>query len=218
MKKKPVKNQKKPKKPEKHRAILFDLDGVLVNMPDGHYEALNRALALFGAKIERDEHMQSFNGLPTRKKIEELEKRGRLPTGLREFLNDVKQKHTKEIIPKYCPPDYSKIILLQHLKDRGYKLACCSNSVKETLHLMLKSAHLFGFFDHIIGNDEVKNPKPHPEIYLTAFKKLGVEPHECIIIEDAPPGIESARASGATVLEVRGPEDVNLALFESILN
>ena len=106
--------------PKKYKAILFDLDGVLVNMPDGHYEALNRALSLFGVRIEREEHMRMFNGLPTRKKIEELEKAGRLPKGLKEFINAVKQKHTKEIIPKYCPPDYSKIILLQHLKERGF--------------------------------------------------------------------------------------------------
>ena len=201
----------------KYKAILFYLDGVLVAMPDGHYEALNRALALFGAQIEREEHIRVFNGLPTRKKIEMLEQEGRLPTGLREFLNALKQKHTKEIIPKYCPPDYSKIILLQHLKGRGYKLACCSNSIKETLHLMLKSAHLFNFFDFIIGNDEVRNPKPHPETYLLTFKKLGLKPRECIIVEDAPPGIASAKASGAFVIEVRGPEDVNLALFEEIL-
>lgn len=205
-------------KKDSYKAILFDLDGVLVNMPDGHYEALNRALSIFGAKIERDEHTKTFNGLPTRKKLEMLEEQGRLPRGLREFLNALKQRHTKEIIPRYCPPDYSKILLLQHLKSNGYRLACCSNSTKETLHLMLKSAHLFDFFDLVIGNDEVKNPKPHPETYLIAFEKLGVKPHECIVIEDAPPGIASAKASGATVIEVRGTEDVHLALFEGLLN
>lgn len=199
------------------KAILFDLDGVLVNMPDGHYEALNKALALFGARIDEDEHFSYFNGLPSKKKIDELERQGRIPTGLREFINDTKQIYTKEIIPKYCTPDYSKIILLGHLKRNGYKLACCSNSIKETLHLMLKSAHLFDHFDLIIGNDEVKNSKPDPEIYLTAFKRLGVEPRECVIIEDSPHGIESAKASGATVYEVRNTGDVNLSLFESIL-
>ena len=142
-------------KKNNYKAILFDLDGVLVNMPDGHYEALNRALSLFGTSIEREEHYRLFNGLPTRKKIEALEKQGRLPTGLREFINEVKQKHTKEIIPKYCPPDYSKIILLKQLQGKNLKLACCSNSIKETLHLMLKSSQLFEYFDFIIGNDEV---------------------------------------------------------------
>lgn len=199
------------------KAILFDLDGVLVNMPDGHYEALNQSLELFGTRINEEEHHTYFNGLPSKKKIEELERQGRLPAGLRDFINDVKQKHTKSIIPKYCVPDYSKIILLGHLKRNGYKLACCSNSIKETLHLMLKSAHLFDHFDLIIGNDEVSQPKPHPEIYTTAFTRLGVAPHECIIVEDSPHGIASAKASGATVYEVRNVDDVNLSLFENIL-
>lgn len=200
-----------------YKAILFDLDGVLVEMPGGHYEALNNALSLFGAKIEREEHNSFFNGLPTRKKLEELERRGRLPSGLGELINSVKQTYTKELIPKYCVPDYSKIIMLRHLKNSGYKLACCSNSMRETLHLMLKSAQLFDLFDLIIGNDEIANPKPHPEIYLTAFKKLGVAPEECIIVEDAPHGIASAKASGAKVFEVRGCKDVNLLLFKDLV-
>lgn len=199
------------------KVILFDLDGVLVNMPIGHYEALNKALGLFGVCINEDEHYNYFNGLPTRKKLEELENQGRLPSGLREFINETKQKYTKEIIPHYCSPDYSKIILLKHLKEQGYKLGCCSNSTKETLHLMLKSAQLFDFFDIIIGNDEVKNPKPSPEIYQTALTKLGFSPEECIIIEDSPHGITSAKACGATVYEVKGVEDVTLSLFKDIL-
>lgn len=199
------------------KAIIFDLDGVLVDMPDGHYEALNKALSLFGAKISRDEHTTYFNGLPTRKKIEALEQLGRLPGGLREIINSIKQKYTKEIIPKYCEPDYSKIIMLKRLKRRGFKLACCSNSVKETLHMMLRSAQLFEYFDLILGNDEVSNPKPDPEIYQTAFTRLGVQPSESIVVEDAPHGVAAARASGANVYEVRGVEDVHLSLFKKIL-
>ena len=199
------------------KAILFDLDGVLVDMPKGHYEALNKALMLFGARIGEDEHFDFFNGLPTKKKLEELEKQNRLPAGLRDFINEIKQDYTKEIIPKYCSPDYSKIILLKHLKSNGYKLGCCSNSIKETLHLMLKCSGLFDFFDLIIGNDEIKNPKPHPEIYLNAFKKLNVKPEECIIVEDSKHGIASAKASGAIVYEVKNTEDVNLSLFNNLL-
>lgn len=199
------------------KAVIFDLDGVLVDMPHGHYHALNKALSLFGVKIEEEEHYTTYNGLPTRKKLEKLEKEGRLPTGLREFINDVKQEHTKKIIPDYCPPDYSKIILLNELRNRKFKLACCSNSIKETLHLMLQSAQLFDFFDVIIGNDEVVNPKPHPEMYLTAFTRLNVTPHEAVIVEDSPHGIAAAKASGARVLEVRGVEDVHLDLFKDYL-
>lgn len=205
------------KNKQRIKAVIFDLDGVLVNMPHGHYEALNSALSLFGVKIEEEEHHTHFNGLPTRKKLEELERQGRLPEGLREFINSVKQEHTKKVIPRYCTPDYSKIILLNELRARGHLLACCSNSVKETLHLMLKSAQLFDYFDTIIGNDEVKNSKPNPEMYLLAFDRLGVKPQEAVIVEDSPHGIAAAKASGATVLEVRGVEDVHLDLFKDYL-
>lgn len=196
------------------KAILFDLDGVLVNMPDGHYEALNDALGLFGAKIEAAEHASFFNGLPTRKKVETLEAQGRIPAGLVEVINTIKQHYTKGIMENYCRPDYAKMTMLKHLKDRGYKLACCSNSVKETLHLMLQSACLFDFFDVVIGNDEITHPKPHPEMYLTTFERLGVRPEECVIVEDAPHGIAAAEASGAAVFKVRGCEDVDLSLFK----
>lgn len=200
-----------------YKAILFDLDGVLVDMPTGHYEALNKTLHLFGANIDEEEHSKVFNGLPTRKKVEELERLGRLPEGLKEFINSIKQKNTKEIIPKYCIPDYSKIILLKHLKKRGFILGCCSNSVRETVNLMLSSAQLATFFDHIIGNDDVVNPKPHPEIYLKTFEMLKLKPEECIIVEDSIPGIAAARASGATVYEVRDVNDVSLSLFANLL-
>jgi beta-phosphoglucomutase len=203
----------------KYKAILFDLDGVLVDMPRGHYEALNKALSLFGARIEEDEHHSFFNGLPTRKKLEHLESQKRLPEGLREFINAVKQQHTKDVIPKYCTPDYSKIILLRALKDHGYKLACCSNSVQETLHLMLKSAQLFDFFDVILGNDDprVRNPKPHPDIYQAAFEELGIRPSEALIVEDSPHGIAAGKASGGRVVEVRNVDDVHLDLFKDLL-
>lgn len=198
------------------KAVLFDLDGVLVNMPDAHYEALNAALRLFGAEINRDEHVSLFNGLPTVKKLETLESQGRIPGGLGTLINAVKQDYTKTLIPKYCKPDYAKILLLKRLKQQGYKLACCSNSMRETLHLMLRSAGLFDFFDLVIGNDEITYPKPHPEIYLTAFKTLGLTPQECIIVEDSPYGIAAAHASGAMVYEVRGYEDVTSTLFNDL--
>jgi len=198
-------------------AIVFDLDGVLVEMPNVHYEVLNKVLSLFGEQIGWEEHVAFFNGLPTRKKIEMLESNGRIPKGLKEFINTTKQKYTIQSIPKYCVPDYSKLILLKHLKAKGYKLACCSNSIKETLHLMLKSAQLFDFFDVIIGNDEIKDPKPSPEIFHKAFEALGVNPQEAVIVEDAPHGIKAARASGAQVYEVKNCSDVNLSLFKELL-
>jgi beta-phosphoglucomutase len=172
--------------------------------------------SLFGAKIKEDEHYNSFNGLPTRKKLMMLEEQGRLPEGLTEFINAVKQEYTKEIIPKFCTPDYSKILMLQELKRQGLLLGCVSNSIRETLHLMLRSARIYDYFDIIISNEDVKKPKPDPEGYLTSFKHLGVTANESIIVEDSPHGIEAAKASGANFLEVRNVDDVHIALFDEM--
>ena len=199
------------------KAILFDLDGVLVDMPDAHYEALNRALKIFGVTIGHEEHIEHFNGLPTLKKVEKLEQLKRLPPGLGEFINTLKQHYTKQIIPLYCQPDYSKIIMLKQLKDRKLLLGCCSNSSNETLPLMLQSARILEYFDLILGNKDICKPKPDPEIYLKAFEMLKVLPEECIIVEDAPRGIEAAKKSGAVTYEVRGIHDVHIDLFNGIL-
>jgi len=199
------------------KAILFDLDGVLVDMPQGHYESLNRALKLFGVEISNEEHYAYFNGLPTRKKLEELERQGRLPEGLIEFVNSIKQIYTKEIIPKYCVPDYSKIIMLQQLKRHGYLLGCCSNSIRETLLLMLESAKIKDFFDIIISNEDVTKPKPDPEMYTTAFKRFNITPEEAVIVEDSPHGVQAAKESGGNVFVVRNTDDVHVGLFEALL-
>ncbi len=129
----------------------------------------------------------------------------------------LKPKKNKKGNRLFTKEDLDNLHIIYHLvKERGFKLGCCSNSMKETLHIMLKSAHLFDFFDLILGNDQVKNPKPHPEIYLTACKALRVKPQECIVVEDSVHGIASAKASGAVVYPVRGTGDVNLSLFKNL--
>ena len=102
------------------KGIFFDMDGVLIDAKDWHYEALNRALYLFGMTISRDEHLSTFDGLPTRDKLNILTKSRGLPQSLHEFLNNLKQKHTVELAYARCKPlfhhqiesaDESRIIL-----------------------------------------------------------------------------------------------------------
>ena len=79
----------------KIKAVLFDLDGVLVDAREWHYEALNRALGMFGFTIERDLHLTTLDGLPTREKMKFLSGQKSLPIGLHEPINRLKQKFTK---------------------------------------------------------------------------------------------------------------------------
>ena len=84
------------------KAILFDMDGVLIDAKDWHYEALNKALGLFGVGISRYDHLHTFDGLPTKVKLEMLEEQYYLPKELHSFINEVKQKYTQELIEIKC--------------------------------------------------------------------------------------------------------------------
>ena len=193
----------------KIRAVLFDLDGVLVDATEWHYEALNRALALFGYTISRYEHLTTYNGLPTRKKLEMLSVEKNLPRGLHSMLNKIKQKYTREEILRNCTPVFDKEFMIRQLKRDGYKLACCSNSVRESLERMLIASGIIEQFDFLVSNEDVKNPKPDPEMYLKTCEKFGLAPNECIIIEDAEHGLEAARRTGAHVCKVSGFPEVD---------
>ena len=98
------------------KAIIFDLDGVLVDATEWHYEALNKALGLFGHKINRDDHIKVYNGLPTNKKLEIMSEEGKLPAGTHEIIKTLKKKYTLEIINQNCRPNHQKQLLLVHIR------------------------------------------------------------------------------------------------------
>lgn len=188
--------------------ILFDLDGVLVDATEWHYEALNRALRLFGFDITRYEHLAGYNGLPTRKKLHMLSVEKGLPSRLHDMLSRLKQVYTRDEILTRCRPAFEKEYMLSRLRREGYRMAVCSNSVRDSLALMVGQSGLTEYFEMLLSNEDVSTPKPDPEIYTTAMARFGVSPREVLIVEDAPHGVEAARRSGAHVLQVTGFSDV----------
>jgi beta-phosphoglucomutase len=191
------------------QAVLFDLDGVLVDATEWHYEALNRALGLFGFDITRYEHLSTYNGLPTRRKLEMLSVEKGLPAPLHGMLNRLKQVYTRDEILTRCRPVFEKEYMLHRLRREGYRLACCSNSIRETLALMIRQSGLEPCFEFLMSNEDVTTPKPHPEVYQTAMARLGLPPQAVVIVEDAPHGLEAARRSGAHVCQVNGFPEVD---------
>lgn len=199
----------------KIKAILFDMDGVLIEAKDWHYEALNDALALFGYTITREDHLTTFDGLPTRDKLNLISETSYLPKSLHSFINEMKQQYTKTQIELKCKPLFQHEFALSKLKADGYKLAVCSNSIRASIDNMMGKAALTDYFDLIMSNEDVTKGKPDPEIYTTAMKKLGVEPEECLVLEDNKNGIAAALASGAHLLKIVEVTDVN---YENIYN
>lgn len=190
-------------------AVYFDLDGVLVDATEWHYEALNRALALFGFEITRYEHLTTYNGLPTRRKLEMLSVEKGLPRALHGLISRIKQAYTVQEIQTRCWPNFEKEYMLARLRREGYRLAVCSNAVRESVVMMLERSGILGYFELVVSNEDVSNPKPHPEIYTETCRRMGLTPSRVVVVEDAPHGIEAARRAGAIVCEVSGFPEVD---------
>ena len=193
----------------KIKAILFDMDGVLIDAKDWHFEALNKALRLFGHEISRYDHLHSFDGLPTRNKLRMLSEEAYLPESLHGFINDMKQQYTREIIEMKCKPVFQHEYALSKLRNQGYKIAVCSNSIRSTIENMMQKASLLQYLDLIMSNEDVQKAKPDPEIYVTAMQRLRLAPQECLVLEDNKNGIKAAVDSGAHLLRVNDIYDVN---------
>jgi len=199
----------------KIKAIIFDMDGVLIEAKDWHYEALNQALRLFGREISRYDHLTTFDGLPTKTKLEMLSAESHLPHRLRDIINELKQIYTAEIATTKCKPYYQHEYALSRLSQiDGFRLAVASNSIRATIELMLTRANLVKFLTFYLSNEDVSKPKPDPEIYLTAIAMLKLKPEECLIVEDNDKGIKAAEKSGANVMRVHDTTNVN---YENIM-
>jgi HAD superfamily hydrolase (TIGR01509 family) len=187
------------------KLIVFDLDGVLVEAKNIHFEALNKALVQYA--ITWEEHLSIYDGLKTNQKLEMLHERKELP---KEYFKDIweaKQKYTLEALSDLKESDQLKVCM-NTLVASGYKIACCSNSIRKTVLTVLSKLGIIEYFDLIISNEDVTNSKPHPEMYWKAMSKMTALPEETLIVEDSPYGLLAANRAKAHVLRVGNPEEV----------
>lgn len=189
------------------RLVCFDMDGVLVDACNLHKVSLELAMQdELGFKISDEDHYTKFNGLPTRKKLQLLQ----IPEDTIEVVNSKKQDYTLDLIEKHIRRDESKIELLSYLKGINYSIACVTNSIKLTTYVILAKCEILEYLDLVVTNECVKNPKPSPDPYLFAINQLGFKESETTIVEDSPIGLKAAYATNAKVIEVTGPDQVNL--------
>jgi HAD superfamily hydrolase (TIGR01509 family) len=193
-----------------NKAVLFDLDGVLVDACDWHYEALNRALReVADYEISRHDHETRFNGLPTKVKLRMLADEGVITEDQMGAISDLKQFLTTQVIEDLCKEDESKIQLMRKLTQQGFKIACVTNSIRKTATMMLKKSGVYEYMDCIISNEDITHAKPHPEGYIKALVMLNCLPINAIIVEDSPKGIQAAGMTGAKVVVVANATEVN---------
>jgi HAD superfamily hydrolase (TIGR01509 family) len=197
------------------KAILFDLDGVLVDACEWHYLALNEALKAFHyPEISKKEHEKKFNGLPTRVKLNIL----KINEEDFEKINTLKQNLTEQIIDKNATIMPEKIKLHNFLKNKEIKIGCVTNSIRKTAEHMLKKTGQYEFMDIIISNEDVIKNKPDPDCYNLAIKKLNILSSEILCVEDSEKGILAALNSMAEhLLIVNNAKEVNVTTIQKKL-
>ena len=197
------------------KLIIFDLDGVLVEAKNIHYEALNKALGEYA--ISWNEHLSTYDGLKTSQKLDMLTKEKDLPVEDHKRIWEDKQNFTLEALSN-LEINPNLLSTISRLSSEGYKIACCSNSIRKTVLTVLAKLGLIEFMDLIISNEDVLNSKPHPEMYWQAISKMGCLPEETLIIEDSPYGLLAAARSKSYILRVKNPQEVTYNNISNKLN
>jgi len=192
-----------------NKLVIFDLDGVLIESRELHYESLNAALATIDQHyvISRDEHLSVYDGLNTTKKLKLLSETKGLPTAYHDIVWERKQIATFELIKKF-QVDTKLVDIFSKLKTQGYKIAVASNSIRETVKLSLLRIGVTEYVDYYVSNQDVHNPKPFPEMYWQCMIACQSIPKNTLIVEDSHIGRQGALDSGAHLLAVEDSHDV----------
>tara|TARA_R110000824_G_scaffold401421_2_gene612085 strand:- start:7925 stop:8533 length:609 start_codon:yes stop_codon:yes gene_type:complete len=200
------------------KLFIFDLDGVLVDACEWHKIALNNALERVAKyQITDIEHKETFNGIPTRKKLQILAGRGIITSDQVEEIYNLKQSLTVDAIISNAKLRQEKVEMIIALREAGYIVTCFTNSIKQTAHLMLQKTGVYDLLEMIVTNQDVVEPKPSPEGYNKIIDYYGVDRENVYIVEDSPKGVQAAKATTKNVFVVKGPNEVDIDLIKEIL-
>ena len=192
-----------------NKLIIFDLDGVLIDSREIHYESLNLSLERLDKKytISREEHLSLYDGLPTSQKLKILtEKRG-LPVERYEEIWRNKQDETLKIFSS-LNIDSQLIAYFQKIKKLGYHICVASNSIRNTVKIVLLKLGLLEYIDYYISNEDVIKNKPFPEMYWKCMTVCNCIPRHTVIFEDSHIGRQGAIDSGASLVAVENRDDL----------
>jgi len=197
------------------KLIIFDLDGVLIESKDIHFESLNKALIDFKeVPITYDDHIFKYDGLSTRKKLQlkniNLDKI--------EKINQRKQIYTIELLTDKIIKNDNLIHLFKKLKEENYIINIASNCIRNTIEIVIKNLGIYDYIDFVVSNEDVNKSKPHSEMYLKCIINSGVNPKETLILEDSYIGRQGAFNSGAYIGAIENPKEVTYELIKMFIN
>jgi HAD superfamily hydrolase (TIGR01509 family) len=187
------------------KAIIFDMDDVIVNSSPVHFEAYEKALADFGIKAPKitGKLRRDIYGMRIREIMELLAREFKMNVDVKELTRHRNEYFMELIRKKGVGAMPGLFELVENIKKWGLKRAVASSGVKIYVNEVVIRLGLGDFFDAVVTGDDVTNPKPAPDAFLTAAKRLGVEPADCAVLEDAAKGLEAAKAAGMLAIGVK---------------
>ncbi len=174
--------------------VIFDMDGVLADTGPIHFESWVKLAREIGIKFTKEMFEDTFgqqSPFITRKlvgpEVDEV---------LVEKWANLKESYYREMVKEKLIPLPGVLRIIKDLKSKGFKLAVGSSGPPENVELLLSQLKIKSYFNMIITAADVKDGKPEPDVFLNVAKTLNINPKNCIVIEDAPVGIEAAKRAG----------------------
>ena len=197
---------------DKLKALIFDLDGVIVTTEHNHFIAWKRTANSLGIDFE-EEHNELLKGVSRVDSLKKILELGAKTISTEEFnelliskndfyVDSIQDLNQTDLLP-------GVLSLLQEARSKGFKLGIGSSS--KNANFILKLLKIDHFFDVVIDGNGVEHPKPHPEVFLNGARALSLAPAECIVFEDAASGITAAKAGGFIAIAVGNPNIADMA-------
>ena len=194
------------------KAVIFDLDGVIVSTDDCHFRAWKRMADEEGIYFDREINNR-LRGVSRMASLDIVLERAKREYSEREKqeLAERKNEYYKELICELMPDDILPGVMdkLENLKENGIKIAIGSSS--KNTPIILKQIGLDGYFDAVSDGNNITHSKPDPEVFLKAAEMLNIPPEDCMIVEDADAGIEAGKRAGMKTLAVQGAKGADFS-------
>ena len=202
------------------KAVIFDLDGLLIDSEIVSYKIYKEILNQFGHRFSIEEYAQNFSWKTEVKNVTNLIDTYNLPWTIDEGLDTVLKIENK-LLEQGVDLKSGAKELLRYLKDKGFKIAIASSSTKDRALNILKQHNLIEYFDEFVFGHEVKNGKPNPDIFIKACEKISENPEGCLVLEDSEAGIQSAYSANIPVIcipDMKMPDKSYLDMTKAVLN
>ncbi len=187
------------------KAVIFDMDGVIIDSEPIHYQINNRIFKDIGVSISNEEY-STLVGIP----LKEIWKKMHFRYALKQPVSQLVIRHRQRIIEYFIQaenldPIPGSVELIKSLKDKGFLIAIASSTTKKIIEIIIDKLQISHLFDQITGGDQIIRGKPAPDIFLKTAADLGLYHRNCLVIEDSANGVQAAIAAGMKCIGFSNP-------------